>query len=470
MNKRLFSEEDQLLFAELSGDSNPLHVDALQARRTLFGRQVIHGIHLLLWSLQSLLTKQCRLNKLNVTFRVPVGVGEPVSCRLVRDDHELKEIVIESRGVECASIQVAIDNGLWPLPFQDVTPPQSTSKTVDSSELHKCKGNLDLFYKSDLGCRLLGDDAPVLPPAQIALLLATTRLVGMECPGTQSIYSQIALSFHSPQGQGSNTMNWRVEKADLRFGRISIKIAVDGCDGTLVAFVRPTSHQQLSFKEVSVRVRGDLFRDQIALIIGGSRGIGEVCAKVLAAGGATAFITYRTGAADAEAVVSDIRAGGAKASTFCFDVLQSEGLPDVFSGRFPTHVYYFATPPIFVAAKQKYSSDLFLNFYDIYVRGLMSLYDKLRALHLDDIHFYYPSSVAVAEIQNGMGEYAAAKAAGETLCRYLATIDRKIQVHISRLPRIPTDQTASLLNVPVADAVEILLKMLTQENPAESPN
>jgi hypothetical protein len=69
-----------------------------------------------------------------------------------------------------------------------------------------------------------------------------------------------------------------------------------------------------------------------------------------------------------------------------------------------------------------------------------------------------------------MGEFAAAKAAGETLCRYLATIDRKIHVHINRLPSMPTDQTASLLSVPVADAVEVLLKMLTQENSAESPN
>lgn len=64
MNVRLFSEEDQLLFAELLGDSNPLHVDALQARRTVYDPQLVHVIHLLLWSLQSLLTWQCRLIKL----------------------------------------------------------------------------------------------------------------------------------------------------------------------------------------------------------------------------------------------------------------------------------------------------------------------------------------------------------------------------------------------------------------------
>jgi len=51
MPQRVFTSDDQLAFAKLSGDYNPLHLDPVLARRLLFGRQVVHGLHALLWSL-----------------------------------------------------------------------------------------------------------------------------------------------------------------------------------------------------------------------------------------------------------------------------------------------------------------------------------------------------------------------------------------------------------------------------------
>lgn len=43
MLRRTFSEEDVSAFAELSGDLNPLHFDEAFARRTVFGRLIVHG-------------------------------------------------------------------------------------------------------------------------------------------------------------------------------------------------------------------------------------------------------------------------------------------------------------------------------------------------------------------------------------------------------------------------------------------
>lgn len=51
MISRLFTMADQLAFAALSGDYNPMHVDAVAARRLIYGRPVVHGIHLLVWPL-----------------------------------------------------------------------------------------------------------------------------------------------------------------------------------------------------------------------------------------------------------------------------------------------------------------------------------------------------------------------------------------------------------------------------------
>src|SRR4051794_25593472 len=49
-----FAASDQSRFAELSGDHNPIHVDPVAARRLLFGRPVVHGVHVVLKSLDRL--------------------------------------------------------------------------------------------------------------------------------------------------------------------------------------------------------------------------------------------------------------------------------------------------------------------------------------------------------------------------------------------------------------------------------
>ena len=46
---RTFTEADQSEFAAVSGDRNPMHLDALLARRTQAGVPVVHGLHLVLW-------------------------------------------------------------------------------------------------------------------------------------------------------------------------------------------------------------------------------------------------------------------------------------------------------------------------------------------------------------------------------------------------------------------------------------
>ena len=73
---------------------------------------------------------------------------------------------------------------------------------------------------------------------------------------------------------------------------------------------------------------------------------------------------------------------------------------------------------------------------------------------------FFPSSTAVDDLPLDMGEYAAAKMAGEILCVFLQKAHPGIAVHKPRLPRIATDQTASLLPVSSQAPVPILLRNL----------
>ncbi len=60
--------------------------------------------------------------------------------------------------------------------------------------------------------------------------------------------------------------------------------------------------------------------DKVAIVTGGSRGIGRAIALELAASGASVVVNYRTGATEADAVVAQITEAGGKAVAFQADV------------------------------------------------------------------------------------------------------------------------------------------------------
>jgi acyl dehydratase len=457
--ERSFTPADQVSFAALSGDFNPMHLDEVAARRTLFGAPVVHGVHLLFWALESWLSNRnyapASLRRLTATFTRGALVGETVHTSVVSDGDEFA-LRVDRGQSRLASIWGKLGA---PLAYLETLPPMEAPKecrVMEYAAVSQAAGSLPLSYCGAEANRLFPQLSAALPPFQLAALLATTRLVGMECPGLHSLYSAMALSF-AQEATGPPRMNFRVVRAD---GGGGLRLAVDGpgFQGKLEAFVRPVPRGQPPVRELAPMVKEGEFSEQRAVVIGGSRGLGEVAAKLLAIGGADVTITYHRGKEDAEAVAADINTTGGSCRVAQFDC--NHPAP-ILLLQPPTHLYYFATPHVTSDKKVAFSAERFVEYCRYYVSNFAHTLLEV-AQDVPAIDVFYPSTVFLDEDAPNVPEYCAAKAAGEELCKQMTRRFPGWHIYAPRLPRMATDQNNWLVPTEMAAPEIVILSHLRE--------
>ena len=460
---RQFTMQDQRRFASLSGDSNPMHMDAVAARRTTAAVPVVHGIHNLLWCLEVIgeaLGELPPVSSLRVNFDTFVAVGETVEAVLLKRDAAGLRAVVRAAGITALTVALGFGEvqanataiGGEGEPFDGKEPLELTLEqmTVRVGRVSLATPEAAMGEAFSHAARLLGE-------TRVAGLGCLTRLVGMVCPGLNSIFNGLSLKAYRAPQDGEAGIAYRVSQFDPRYRRLVQDVSGCGWIGTVTCSARHPPTPQPSLEFLSGIVGPDEFRGSTALVVGGSRGLGELTAKLIAAGGGRVIVTYATGRADAEILAQSINAAGGSASALCYDVLKDPH-PQLASIEFiPTHLYYFATPTIAGRRSTVFSADRFARFIKFYVTGFTNLLDALQASRPGGLRVLYPSTVFIDERPAGMTEYAMAKAAGEVLCADLAKDRPSLRIEVPRLPRLPTDQTASLQSVETSDAVVALL-------------
>lgn len=205
---------------------------------------------------------------------------------------------------------------------------------------------------------------------------------------------------------------------------------------------------------------------KIALITGGSRGLGRATALQLAENGADVILTYRTGKAEADEVIAEIQAKGRKAVALALDT----GI----SKTFPAFAETLAA-----TLKENWNRETFdflLNNAGMDVRGLIPNvteedFDSLFNVHLKGVYFLTQTllplladggriintSTGLARFtMPGYSAYAAMKGAIEVFTRYLAKElgPRGITANTVAPGPAETDFTkASLGNPAIRDAI-----------------
>jgi len=466
-------QEFSCKFAEVSGDFNPLHVDPVMARRYQFGSTVIHGICGVLKALNIIVSKfndPVLIAKLKVRFNRPIRHNETVNVvcnnlvvgnsriELYVSRKKVQIIDVEFRNVEkkiidipeCNTNIVMTDNKALDLDFKD-------SICIDDE--------INLFWNAGLMASLFPKLKMYMPANQIAILLGLTRIVGMRCPGMNSVFAGFTISFNTELKEFQEKLRYKVTKSDDRFLLIIISISNKIVQGEIEALFRPKPVQQPSLSLVKPLVNSFQFSSQRALIIGGTRGVGEITAKLIAAGGGHPVISYVRGQEDAQRVIEDITAAGGKCGVVQYNVLSpGRDIVDCFDGESVTHIYYFASPLIEKTDSSVWNRNLFNRYCDFYLSGLADLLEIFLCIpgyRKKGLTVFVPSTIYLDKPEKGFSEYIAAKASTEVMIKQLIDKYPKWTTMVPRLPRMLTDQTSGVAKEEPLHGAKIMLEAIT---------
>jgi acyl dehydratase/NAD(P)-dependent dehydrogenase (short-subunit alcohol dehydrogenase family) len=472
---RSFDWTAQHGFARFSGDRNPMHMDAVAARRTQAGQPVVHGMHQVLWALELVASHQrpaLPLAQIKVRFQRLTYVGDTVTLETKSCDRTCIRAQLCVDGITVATINITYGEPMKAAIKEKRAapnvPPSWPEEPVELSlgQMVNAAGWLAFAQSQEECAQEFSALTEMIGAKRVAALACMSRLVGMVCPGLHSMFSGFSVNALEID-DGPNAIHYQVTSVDERFRLIRQSVEGGGWSGVIESFARVPPVAQPSMDQFANLVRRDEFNGSSALIIGGSRGLGEATAKLIAAGGGVVTITYSVGLDDALEVQKQIQQWGAKCEIMPYDATKPAAGQLSNLNPMPASLYYFATS--FIARRKSglFVQSIFDDFMRVYVVGFQDLCHELLRCTKNTLSIFYPSSVFVENRPAEMTEYAMAKAAAEVLCADLARSRKEFRILVERLPRMLTDQTATVMPTEMATPLEVMLPIVRNlETPA----
>lgn len=244
-----FTQDDFNRFAALSGDANPIHVDAGFAARTRFGRTVAHGVLLetVLRGMADRLAPGQRVIEQALRFSAPTFADEPMHFEVVAEKAGADQLRLALRVSRASDGTLTCDGHMMLADSRIPLPDLMADPVVPASFAPSPPGLLTLGMTAGLSrgfslddvtaCTALGGPAPapgMVPEPLIGALFST--LLGMDLPGIGTNYLKQETTHHAAAWTGEQ-LSARVEITGLRLEKnlVDLSTVCHGADGRLIA-------------------------------------------------------------------------------------------------------------------------------------------------------------------------------------------------------------------------------------------
>ena len=129
----------------------------------------------------------------------------------------------------------------------------------------------------------------------------------------------------------------------------------------------------------------------------GSRGIGEITAKLLSFRNANLKINYNKGLNDADRISNEINEFGFKATCSYLNILDFKLLESFINkNEHFDQIYFYASPRIKNSRNKIFDFDLYENYNKYYIKPLIKLTKILSKIKIKKVKFF-PSTIFIDE-------------------------------------------------------------------------
>jgi FkbH-like protein len=450
-----FNNDDKNFFSKFSRDFNPLHIDDIYSRRLLFGECVVHGCNVVIRALNFFdedIDQDFKITKINVNFIDKTLYNINTKFIIKSKINNIIEIsCFQNNKKTCfINLQLSKENNenIKLKEYQDTntSPLQLTKEDIKKKIGDKNSTNIEydlinfekLYNFKNIDYSLL------------IYISNLSKIVGMHLPGLNSIFTSFKITYNK-DNINKNVINYQLNN----FNNSILNLTINGIyDGEINAVLRPERIKQLSIK--NIQMTGTEFNNINALVLGGSRGIGELTTKILIAGGASVTFTYNNGITESKDLIDEINSVSIekKCKSFKFNLLTDE--LDINILKKYDIIFYYITPKI-LPTDNILNTELLHKFNTFYNEKYYNLLLKLSNIN-KEFQVFIPSTVFIDEYNTHFKEYIFSKSLSEYISKYIENNFKNIKINKIRLKKMNTDQTQSIINNNNSDSDYIYLK------------
>jgi len=295
------SHADLDVFADASGDRNPLHVSARYARRTPFGKQVAHGVLAAVAALDEVAARPGAIHGIDLEFSQPTHPDTRYDTVLSLDTDDRTRITVLDGDVVCVTVTL-LRGGVSVGAHLNRTP-RAEPRVVTPDDLVPGFAVTGPYGPGlDALCDRWPTAASLLGRLPLTCLSWCSFVAGMELPGRDCLLNAVSLRLRPVESTAPLALSYRAEVVDFdpRFGLLTSTAALFGDAVTVAAATIETMVRRPVPGPSADRVgellpRSDRLRGHTSVVVGGSRGLGAALALALASQGGRVLVGHRGG-------------------------------------------------------------------------------------------------------------------------------------------------------------------------------
>jgi len=465
-----FAQDDIDLFAEASGDHNPLHVEPELAARSAFGSTVVPGALLAIAMLGTLPDDAARsVRSLRLSFSGPVLPGTTVAVNVGPSTRARGawELALTGRGKTLVRMRARVaraDSVLHQPGDRDARALAAMRTAPAEPSIAELVDAPPRFVEYRIGDELQRVaarwGAESVAPAVLEGLAWASYVVGMEVPGRHGLFSGLELGVGEEAADGVPAPGARQELTvrdyDDRTGQLQIDARLVTAAGTARCVAAIECFELVDTGDPDPAALAPAAADAapagsrgLVAVIGGSRGFGAALTLALLGHGHRLRVTYASSGDHAERLVALAGAGRDAIAVDRVDARDAEAMEALAAElraageRLEGLVLNAALPPLAMGLTAASGGELAAYLADSVRLAAVPLGALLPLVDRDRGWIVFCSSSALSAPPRDWPHYVAAKGALEGLAGWVAQNAPGIRVVVLRPPKMRTAITST---------------------------